>query len=143
MKHTPGPWRWEDTSGAGLQIFGTVPFKANCVEFTLKDAEQPIYGLNDRPPSLLAYETWIQFAPKEWEEMQTANARLIAAAPDLLEEHKRWSEEFGAALVEALQGDYSLIDRLARELKFDFPGGCPAIRSAAIAKAQGETEGGE
>ena len=28
---------------------------------------------------------WMQFEPEQWSEMQKANARLIAAAPDLLE----------------------------------------------------------
>lgn len=70
---TPAPWRWEDTPGAGLQIFAPIPFKANCVEFTLKAAEQPVY-------TLLAYEKWLQFPPKEWNEMQRANAEFLSAA---------------------------------------------------------------
>lgn len=92
--HTPGPWQWRDISGAGIQIYGPVPFKANCVEFTLKASEQRLFEMADLQSGatarsregypMLAYETWLQFAPKEWEEMQRANAALIAASPDLL-----------------------------------------------------------
>jgi hypothetical protein len=32
----------------------------------------------------IAYELWTQFPRAEWDAMQEANARLIAAAPDLL-----------------------------------------------------------
>ena len=34
------------------------------------------------------FEVWIQFPTKEWREQVEANARLIAAAPDLLEAAK-------------------------------------------------------
>lgn len=77
-KASKRPWKWEDVSGAGIQLYGIVPFKANCVEFTLKDAAQPIY-------TFIAYEQWIQFAPEKWEEMQKANAALIVAAVNSFE----------------------------------------------------------
>ena len=78
-KHTPGPWRCRESVGAGIQLMGVIPFQANCAEFTLgKDTEQPIFVL-------VGYEPWMQFPPKEWNEMQAANALLIEAAPKLLE----------------------------------------------------------
>lgn len=60
-----------------MQIFAPVPFKADCIEYILKAAEQPVC-------TLVAYEKWIQFPPKEWKEMQKANARLISTSPELL-----------------------------------------------------------
>jgi hypothetical protein len=35
--------------------------------------------------AMIAYEEWIQFPGKNWEVMQLANGKLMAAAPDLLE----------------------------------------------------------
>ncbi len=62
------------------------------------------------------------------------NARLIAAAPDLLAEHQAWARAFGAALLLAMQGDYSEVDRLGRGL-VTFQDGKPVLRSEAIARA--------
>lgn len=46
----------------------------------------PIYHTaSDAVGLSIAYELWTQFPRAEWEAMQLANARLIAAAPDLLE----------------------------------------------------------
>lgn len=47
----------------------------------------------------------------------------------LREEHKLWAKTFGAALILALQGDYSEVDKLAREVRFEFVDGEPAIKS--------------
>lgn len=65
------------------------------------------------------------------------NRRDDAAVKALVEEHRTWAQEFGAALVLALQGDYSKIDDLAHDLIIDFPAGAPSIRSEAIKKAEG------
>lgn len=73
MKHSDLPWTYRDVSGAGLQIYGIVPFNADCAEFITKKGEQLIY-------KMLAYETWVQFEPAEWDEMQTANAEFIVKA---------------------------------------------------------------
>lgn|SRR3990167_1927065 len=113
-KHTPGPWKFENVPGAGLKIFGPIPFKANCVEFTLKAAAQPLF-------EMLAYEIWLQFPPKEWDEMQEANARLIAASPELFHCLKRIIEELP-----------SRRDWLDPQLEYE--------SRAAIAKAEGRNE---
>lgn len=81
--HTPGPWRYSNDAGSGGHIYGPIPFKANCGEFVLKDSEQPIWNV-DYKRFTISYDVWIQFKPQEWADMQNANGRLIAAAPDLL-----------------------------------------------------------
>lgn len=65
------------------------------------------------------------------------DARLIATATDLLDEHQQWAAMFGEALILALQGDYSKVDELAKCLPMHFTNGSAALKSAAIAKASG------
>lgn len=126
-KHTPGPWKFQDDAGAGIHIYGPAPFKANCVEFTLKAQDQRLFTLPDlrvgtarhsTPESYpsLAYETWLQFPPAEWDAMQLANAKLISAAPELLDAceralnllqdlgcHHEHVDQLSAAIVKATQ----------------------------------------
>lgn len=82
-KFTPGPWEWRDTSGAGLGIYGNVSATMG------KDFSQlvEIYGLGacSEPTFQIAYERWVQFPKRDWNEMQRANAQLMAAAPDLFD----------------------------------------------------------
>lgn len=109
-KHTPGPWYAVKSSNNGWEIcgvLGDLPERRNMVEFT--------YASNK--PVLLFVEPWHQFPNEKWNEMQQANARLIAAAPDLL-----------AALsdllaIEGIQGDRGVVISKA---------------CAAIKKARGE-----
>jgi hypothetical protein len=68
----------------------------------------------------IAYELWTQFPRAEWDAMQEANARLIAAAPDLLETLEAVTDALAGH--ELNNGDVSAINK-AR---------------AAIAKATGE-----
>ena len=68
------------------------------------------------------------------EEAQ-ANAKLIAAAPDLLEEHKDWSKLLGHIVVEALQGKYDCLKEVMTELTIIYIDCVPHIESAAIKKA--------
>ncbi|HIO30763.1 hypothetical protein [Marinobacter salarius] len=73
-------------------------------------------------------------------EEADANAHLMVAAPEMYSEHQQWAEDFGRALMAVMQEDYSLITELAMQMPFDFhEGGSPTLRSAALAKARGES----
>lgn len=50
-----------DTVGAGVQVVATIDTDVPCVEFTLR---------GDRPQQvMIACEPWMQFPPKEWDDM--------------------------------------------------------------------------
>lgn len=77
------------------------------------------------------------YRPSEVEAWAAWDRRDDDAVKELVEEHRTWAQEFGAALVMALQGDYSRVDDLAHDLIIDFPDGVPSIRSRAIKEVEG------
>ncbi len=84
MSHTPGPWIAVNTPSVGWEIKAAVKGY---------DGTPTIWhgrggGFGGGPT--LAYEPWVQFPPKELQEMFAANARLIAAAPDMKEAIKKF-----------------------------------------------------
>lgn len=83
--YTPGPWTYKNRVGAGLEIYGgRTPneLKRDATEGSTK-LERLILQMTQ--PIHLAFEPWVQFPTNEWDEMQEANARLIAQAPRMAE----------------------------------------------------------
>lgn len=73
-------------------------------------------------------------------EQPKANAEFIVKACNLHEElaaeHIAWSKNIGEAFVRAMQGDYELVDTLAKNTELVFIDGAPRLKSEALAKAE-------
>jgi len=110
MKYTPGPWEAKNVENAGGDI--CVMSKRGYVAIACT-----------RNEGLINAE---------------ANARLIATAPDLLEEHIQWGKILGHILVAALQNDYEALDIYKKHIKLDYRDGEPFIQSKAISMAEKE-----
>jgi len=88
MKHTPGPWKWENIPSAGFDIKAKIAFFKNKKPlsfFQLPTQNTIRFQLNERGElwGSISYETWVQFKSVKWKEMQKANARLIAKCPTM------------------------------------------------------------
>lgn len=118
-KHTPGPWIAKHSSGAGLGVWADL--RPALGDKYSKDF--PIIGVDSLPaPKVqIAYEQWVQFPSNEWNEMQAANVKLMAASPELLA---------------SLQAAVAMLD--APILKEVFGIEWYEQASAAIAKATGQ-----
>lgn len=91
-KYTPMPWEVKEIAGAGIEIFAKVDIGK---EDMSGGVLQPIYNVSLTPSlhvgrdgivrAMISYESWRQFPSINFQEMQKANAYLIASAPELLE----------------------------------------------------------
>ena len=85
--HTPGPWKAVDRVGAGWQIDGTLPagFKFDGTAHSCADGTTGfmLWTIRRELHVQVADERWVQFETGPWTEMQAANARLIAASPQM------------------------------------------------------------
>ena len=138
-KHTPGPWRWEfNSEHRRLHLVGGCQrYDLTILDFerwgmngatmrlrdTAHDGMQLLYRVHERPD-------WIAPEPgrehhKDWHQLLThPDARLIAAAPELLESLK------DALFHVHNQGSVGVDEWIACERK----------ARAAIAKAEAEAE---
>lgn len=85
--HTPRPWTAVNRGGAGWQIDGVLPagFKFDSTARGADGTQEfMLWTLRQSITIQIADERWVQFETGPWKEMQEANAKLIAAAPDLL-----------------------------------------------------------
>lgn len=111
VKHTPGPWEVEGPMGAEIGL--------SVVQAGLKTYEWEFIAMacqSTAGDERMGRQRFI--SPEE----QEANARLIAAAPELLN-----------ALKEILETDFS------QESSWDYSEGIKDVARAAIAKAEGRS----
>lgn len=114
--HTPGPW-WHDTGGKS-------------------DWGGMVRGADHKPVATTAMAARFDVGKHEPPPEIAANARLIAAAPDLLDALK-WAERQLFALVTDDDGSGAIIRGTSTELA-GFGAGVGKMR-AAIAKAEGRS----
>ena len=114
-KHTPGPWKIDKVDG------------------------RFVYALNKQGTNSFHARISPGYAPGyDNEEKQIANARLIATAPYLLEEHIQWSEMFGKFIVELLQQNTLGIEQFITTAVVEYIDGKPRLKSGAITRATGK-----
>lgn len=129
--HTPGPWYWHEDSAGRVSL--RTPNRGNLIvmDFARK-------GMNDAAPRLAVWDGMKSGAPRERHggilepfNAEHPDARLIAAAPDLLAACKAWEDYFDRLDAESDPTDAMVIVRRQFHAKR-----LDATR-AAIAKAEG------
>ncbi len=83
-KFAPPPWKYVYRVGAGHEIHMPV-FEVKTVNLPIGIPDEPIYTYSLVDPVIVctACERWVQFEPKGWHEMQEANGKLMAVAPEM------------------------------------------------------------
>lgn len=117
-KWTPGPW----------SVIWSIPEEGTDCFWIMAE---PSKGFQNQIAAADGY----QHQPE-----REANAYLIAAAPDLAEEHQEWSEVIGRVFVMLRQAQYSEAMKLLDDtFMIDFSSGAPVAESPVMAKARGES----
>ena len=90
----PRRLEFRNVSSAGCQIYADVKFKANCVEFTLKEGMQPVMEMCTQEhrrewvrweDQMVGHDMWLQFPPEEYIAMKN---QLFAEMVDA------WNEKY-------------------------------------------------
>lgn len=115
MKHTPGPWAIHKPTKTDRRILNLHPDGSRIIA--------------DHSTGYSSHKGTIPY------EERLQNAKLISAAPDLLEEHGDWSRLLGHIIIEALQGNYDCITEFMTEAPIKYIDGVPHLESQAIHKA--------
>lgn len=140
-KFTPGPWKLEDTPGAGWEIKAKIPQLKN---YKSSDGGSLIWKVpcdttisaTDKPQALIGYEPWVQFPPKWWIGMTKANANIITAAPEMYEALERAN----VFITNGIKFGYIRMPDLECG---DSAWETPEIIRKALAKARGEADEGD
>ena len=115
-KHTPGPWYISEVENGYAFISANEHVRLARVVWQIEDDE--VCG--ECSPSC------------------EANAHLIAAAPELLEEHKEWASLIGRVYLMIRQGrSEEAADLIVEAEVIDYQSGEPVAVSDAITKAEG------
>ena len=135
MEYTKGEWEVRDIPSHGLEIYA----KVNIGKDENGGVVQPIYDVDIKPNlsidndgkvwMMIAYESWRQFPSTNFQEMQKANANLIAAAPDMYQALK----ECLVLIEDLMPGVANIALQNYRRLNE-----APVTGNRAIAKAEGK-----
>ncbi len=115
------------TLPAGFQFNGTARGADGETSFM-------IWTVRDSYTVQIADERWVQFSTGSWDEMQQANARLIAAAPDLLAELEKVTDHLAGVMGGPIMSRFVEFENGVESI--------PTIKAARaiIARAKGEPD---
>ena len=78
---SPAPWLAKDQTNNGWSMYAPMP-SFNHAEYTTRDGERISIEMSKQV--LIGYQPWVQFSPKEYDELMSANFKLMAEARNAL-----------------------------------------------------------